>query len=171
MSNKKPFFKRTPVKIALLTLFFLLMILIGAIPVWIVFNMAQTLFIRIIIGLSGPIWAIVTITIVASRSEYSKLWHKWRHEREAKQMSQARSLYPEYQRLYQLYPRSIQRYEQHWRHHRKDKNAQTLEELIESALEISEEEWAKREEFRRQAREERKKNTSTGPGSLAPSRN
>lgn len=168
MSKSKSFWKRPPVKIAYLTLFFILMLAIGAVPVWVVFNMDQSLGIRILIGLSGPIWAVVTIAVVASRSEYGKQWKKWRHDREHGIMSQERSIYPEYQRLYELYPLSISSHERHWRHHHEEG---TFANMVESALKVSDEEWAKREEFRRQNREERHSySNSVHSDSLAPSR-
>ena len=162
---------KTPARIALLTSLFVLLALIGLIPVWIVLNMAQILIIKIIIGVSGPLWAIITIIIIASRTEYRKLWRRWRHEREATMMADARSLYPEYQKLYKQYPLAISRYEQHWRHHKDEKNAMSLDELIEAALLIDEEEWKRREEFRKQSRQERHAKQAYSSSSLAPSRN
>ena len=67
--SKQPFFKRTPVKILLLTLFFALIIVIGFIPLTIVLVMDQTLFIRILIAASGIIWAILTVNFISFKTE------------------------------------------------------------------------------------------------------
>ena len=171
MNKSKKKQRKIFTRIVLLTLLFILLALIGAIPVWIVFHMDQILTIRIIEGVSGPLWAIITIIIIASRSEYFKLWRRWRHEREANMMAETRSIYPEYQKLYEKYPLAISRYEQHWRHHKDETDAPTLDELISAALLIDEEEWGRREEFRKQARQERRSTQAHTSDSLAPSRN
>ncbi len=60
--------------------------------------------------------------------------------------------YPEYMALRQKYPMAIRRFEQHNRHR---KHPLKEKEMVQQALAVSEEEWAKREEFRRQAKEEK----------------
>lgn len=156
--NKQPFFKRTPVKIALLTLAFVLIFIIGLIPLWIVLHMLQTLFIRILIAASGIIWAVLTVYFIAFKTEYTKLWRQWQHELEYQKRRHDREKYPEYMALREKYPLALRRYEQHNRHR---KHPLKEKELVKRALEVSEEEWAAREEFRRQAKKE-KENYSTG---------
>ena len=75
--GKLPFFKRTPVRIALLTLSFIIIGVVGLIPLVIVLFMAQTLFIRILIAASGIIWAIMTIFFISFKSDYSTMWKRW----------------------------------------------------------------------------------------------
>ena len=151
--NKQPFFKRTPVKILLLTLLFALIIVIGFIPLTIVLVMDQTLFIRILIAASGIIWAILTVNFISFKTEYWKQWRKWRHERRHTRMKHGFERYPEYMALRQKYPLALRRFEQHNRHR---KHPLKEKEMVKQALAVSEEEWAAREEFRRQAREEKK---------------
>lgn len=155
MGNKN-FFQKTSVKIILVTLSFVLMLAIGAIPVWVVLNMDQTLFIRILIGLIGPVWAALTIGYISFRTNYPKLWHRLRHEQKRKKVQEATSQYPEYLLLKEKYPLSIRRHEQHCQHHKIP-----ADEMMESALKVSEEEWSEREAFRREAYEER--HGSSGP--------
>ena len=150
--SKQPFFKRTPVKIALLTLLFGIIIVIGLIPLTIVLVMDQTLFIRILIAASGIIWAILTVNFISFKTEYWKMWRQWRHERRHARMKHGFERYPEYMALRQKYPMAIRRFEQHNRHR---KHPLKEKEMVQQALEVSEEEWAKREEFRRQAKEEK----------------
>jgi hypothetical protein len=151
--SKQPFFKRTSVKIALLTLAFAVIMVIGLIPLTIVLVMDQTLFIRILIAAAGIIWAILTVNFISFKSEYWKKWRQWRHERRHKKMKHGFERYPEYLALRQKYPMAIRRFEQHNRHR---KHPLKEKELVAQALAVSEEEWAKREEFRRQAKEEKK---------------
>lgn len=151
--SKQPFFKRTPVKILLLTLLFVLIIVIGFIPLTIVLVMDQTLFIRILIAASGIIWAILTVNFISFKTEYWKQWRKWRHERRHTRMKHGFERYPEYMELRQKYPLALRRFEQHNRHR---KHPLKEKEMVKQALAVSEEEWAAREEFRRQAREEKK---------------
>ncbi len=150
--HKQPFFKRTPVKIALLTLLFGIIIVIGLIPLTIVLVMDQTLFIRILIAASGIIWAILTVNFISFKTEYWKMWRQWRHERRHARMKHGFERYPEYMALRQKYPMAIRRFEQHNRHR---KHPLKEKEMVQQALAVSEEEWAKREEFRRQAKEEK----------------
>ena len=114
--SKQPFFKRTPVKILLLTLLFALIIVIGFIPLTIVLVMDQTLFIRILIAASGIIWAILTVNFISFKTEYWKQWRKWRHERRHTRMKHGFERYPEYMELRQKYPLALRRFEQHNRH-------------------------------------------------------
>ena len=151
--SKQPFFKRTPVKILLLTLLFALIIVIGFIPLTIVLVMDQTLFIRILIAASGIIWAILTVNFISFKTEYWKKWRQWRHERRHTRMKHGFEQYPEYMELRQKYPLALRRFEQHNRHR---KHPLKEKEMVKQALAVSEEEWAAREEFRRQAREEKK---------------
>lgn len=146
------FLKRTPVKILLLTLLFALIIVIGLIPLTIVLVMDQTLFIRILIAAAGIIWAILSVNYISFKTEYWKLWRQWRHELRHSKMKQGFEQYPEYMALKQKYPLAVRRYEQHNRHR---KHPLKEKEMVMQALAVSEEEWAAREEFRRQAKEER----------------
>ncbi len=154
--SKQPFFKRTPVKIALLTLLFGIIIVIGLIPLTIVLVMDQTLFIRILIAASGIIWAILTVNFISFKTEYWKMWRQWRHERRHARMKHGFERYPEYMALREKYPMALRRYEQHNRHR---KHPLKEKEMVRQALSVSEEEWAAREEFRRQAKEEKKGST------------
>ena len=154
----QPFFKRTPVKIALLTLLFALIFVIGVIPLTIVLVMDQTLFVRILIASAGIIWAILTVSFISFKSDYQMLWRQWRHEKRHSHMKHVFERYPEYMALRQKYPMSIRRYEQHNRH-RKRPLSET--EMVKKALAVSEEEWAARVEFRKQARKEKHATGST----------
>lgn len=152
MSLKK-FFNRTPVKILLLTILFALIIVVGLIPLTIVLAMDQTLFIRILIASAGIVWAILTANYVSFRGEYWKKWRQWRHELRHSKMSRGLERYPEYMALRQRYPLAVGRFEQHNRHR---KHPLKESEMVKQAMLVSEEEWAAREEFRRQAKEEKK---------------
>lgn len=151
--DSKSFFNRTPVKILLLTLLFALIIVIGLIPLVIVLLMDQVLFIRILIAASGIIWAILTVFYISFRSEYWKKWRQWRHELRHTKMKQGFERYPEYMALKEKYPLAVRRYEQHNRHR---KHPLKESEMVKQTMQVSEEEWAAREEFRRQAKEEKK---------------
>lgn len=167
MAQKKSFFKRTSTKIALITLLCIVILIIGFIPLSIVLVMYQTLIVRALIAAAGIIWAIVTDFVILTRSNYFKLWRQYRHQRKHTRMHQTIALYPEYQALRKKYPLSIRRYEQHIRHHHA---SMSEDEMIEQALSVSEEEWAAREAFRREKKEEWKSYNQHAPnknGSLA----
>ena len=66
-------------KIALITLLYLVLIALGGFMVFIALNMYQLLVIRIIIGASGVVWAVVSIWYVWFRTDYSRLWRKLRY--------------------------------------------------------------------------------------------
>lgn len=91
----KKLFNRTPVKILFLTLLFILIMVIGLIPLTIVLAMDQTLFIRILIAAAGIIWAILTVNYISFRSEYWKKWRQWRHELRHAKMKHGFEHYPE----------------------------------------------------------------------------
>ncbi len=150
--NSNSFFNQTPVKILLLTILFIVILVIGLIPLSIVLVMDQTLFIRILIAASGIIWAVLTVGYLLMRTEYFKKWRQWRHERRHLKMKQGFEQFPEYMALKQKYPLAIRRFEQHNRHR---KHPLSESEMVAQAMQVSEEEWAAREEFRRQAKEER----------------
>ena len=150
--SKLPFVKRTPVRIALLTLSFIVIGVVGLIPLVIVLFMAQTLFIRILIAASGIIWAIMTIFFISFKADYATMWKRWRHERRHARMKHGFEKYPEYMALREMYPLSIRRFEQHNRHRR---HPLSEKEMVKKALEVSEEEWAAREDFRNEAQGEK----------------
>ncbi len=141
--SEQPFFKRTPVKIALLTLLFILILVIGLIPLVIVLFMDQTLFVRTLIAASGIIWAIMTVIDLISRSDYFRMWRQWRHELRDSKMKHTFEQFPEYMALKQKYPLAIRRFEQHNRHR---KHPLKEKEMVAQAMQVSEEEWAKRED-------------------------
>ena len=149
----KKLFNRTPVKILFLTLLFILIMVIGLIPLTIVLAMDQTLFIRILIAAAGIIWAILTVNYISFRSEYWKKWRQWRHELRHAKMKHGFEHYSEYMALREKYPMAVRRFEQHNRHR---KHPLKESEMVKQAMQVSEEEWAAREEFRRQAKEEKK---------------
>jgi len=136
-------------KIALITVLYVVMLALGGFMVFIALNMDQTLFIRILIGASGVIWAIVSVWFVWFRTDYSRLWRKRRYRRQYEDMHNLRTLDPDYYELYKKYPHSIHRHERHCIHH-----DISPEEMISTALQIPEEEWAAREDFRNQSRSE-----------------
>ena len=151
MGSKK-FFKRTPVKIALVTLAIAAMLVIGYIPIYIVLHMYQTLFIRILIASSGVLWAVFSIIWIWAATDYAKLWKSWISEMKGERMQLARENYPEYMELRRKYPMSISSHERHCMHR---KPRISYQQMIESALKVDEKEWAAREEFRREKRAER----------------
>ena len=151
--GKKKFFKRTPVKIALVTLAMVAMLVIGYIPIYIVLNMYQTLVIKLLIASSGVLWAVFSIIWIWAATDYTKMWKSWRSEAKGERMQLMRENYPEYMELRRKYPMSIASHERHCMHR---KPRMSYEQMIESALKVDEQEWAEREEFRRQNREERK---------------
>lgn len=155
--GKGNLFRKTPVKIILVTLSFVLMLFIGAVPIWVVVNMDQTMFVRILIGLIGPVWAILTIGYISFRTKYTKLWKALRLKHKKGKFTDACLQSPEYMALKKKYPRAIKRHEQHCIHHKIP-----AERMIQSALKVSEDEWAEREAFRREAYEER--HGSSEPG-------
>ena len=132
-------------KIALITLLYLVLIALGGFMVFIALNIYQLLVIRIIIGASGVVWAVVSIWYVWFRTDYSRLWRKLRYRHQYKDIHNLRTLDPDYYALYQKYPHSIHRHERHCIHH-----DISPDEMINTALQIPEEEWAAREEFRNQ---------------------
>lgn len=152
MENKS-FFKRTPVKILLVTLGFVITILIGFIPTLLVLFMYQKLSIKIIIASAGILWAIFTTIWLWVRFDYSKLWKTLHSELKEDQMKRVREQYPEYMELRRKYPAAISRHEQHFVHKKKKVSYQVM---VEKALKVNEEEWTAREEFIRTNRAERK---------------
>lgn len=132
-------------KIFFITLLFVLLFLIGCIPLVIVLFMAQTLFIRLVIALSGLVWGVLTVGYVWFRTGYTHLWHEWRYDIHRHRLVRARRRNHEYQLLYDTYPLSLRRWEQHCLH----KNY-SPEKTIGLALGVSQEEWAEREAFRQQ---------------------
>ena len=70
------FLNRTPIKLAWLTASFIIIGILGAIPIYIVQHMFQTQTIKIIIVVSGLVWAIGTIIWIFFASKYVDLWKK-----------------------------------------------------------------------------------------------
>ncbi|MBR3724951.1 MAG: hypothetical protein IKN11_06135 [Bacteroidales bacterium] len=151
--EKKSFFKRTPVKILLVTLGFVVTIMLGCIPLTLVLSMYQKLSIRIIIAVAGGLWAIFTTIWLWARFDYTELWRTWAREMKVDKMMKLSEKFPEYQQLKEKYPAAISHHERHWRH-KKKKVSNDL--MVKMALEVPEEEWAAREEFILKNREERK---------------
>ncbi len=149
----KSFFKQTPVKIALVTLALVAVIVLGLIPLSIVMVMWQVLYIKILIAAAGILWGIFTFIWIWNATQYTKLWESWISELKGGRMQRMRENYPEYMELRRKYPISVARHERHCIH-RKPKVS--YKRMIESALNVSEEEWAAREEFHRQNRAERR---------------
>lgn len=147
--------KKIKWKLAWTSLLFATMLGIGYITVWIAMNMNQTLPILIIIGASGPVWALITIWYICFRMDYFKLWKDLKANREHLKRNEILLQNCEYQELRNKYPLSILRHEQHCEHRKI-----SPERTISLALAVSHEEWAEREEFRRQVREERLSNNS-----------
>lgn len=160
---KKPFFKRTPVKIALLTLSFPVTMGLGYILVYIAQNMYQAMYIRVIIGAAGVLWGVITVVWIWLASDYTKLWKSWLNELKGSRMQRARKRYPEYMALREKYPLAIARHERHCMHH---KPPMSYKEMIEEAISVDEKEWAEREAFRRANREERKQYKVKRPPTL-----
>ena len=151
--NSKPFFKRTPVKLALATLAILAMLVLGYIPIFIVLHMYQTLTVKIIIASAGVLWAVFSIIWIWMAMDYTKLWKSWFSELKGGKMQRMRENYPEYMELRRKYPMSISSHERHCMHR---KPRVSYKVMIESALKVDEKEWAAREEFRREKRAERR---------------
>jgi len=141
MANQKK--SNLVLKIVLIPLLFVVLLALGGFMVFIALNMDQLLFIRVLIGASGVVWAIVSIWFVWFRTDYSRLWRRLRYRRQYKNMHKLRTIDPDYYELYQKYPLSIRRHERHCVHH-----DISPDEMISSALEIPEQEWAAREAFR-----------------------
>lgn len=136
---------KLPVKITLITLTYFLLMAMGYILVFVALNMDQTMFIRILIGGSGVVWSILSIWFVWFKTDYGHLWRKQKYRRQYKNIHKLRGLDPDYSALYEKYPHSIRRHERHCIHH-----DISPDEMIRTALEIPEEEWAAREAFRTQ---------------------
>lgn len=162
MGSKK-FFKRTSVKIALVTLAIIAMLAIGYIPIYIVLHMYQTIVIKLLIASSGVLWAVFSIIWIWAATDYTKLWKSLLSEKKGERMQIVRENYPEYMELRRKYPMSIASHERHCMHR---KPRISYEQMIESALKVDEQEWAAREEFRREKREERRAFREHKPPSL-----
>lgn len=157
------FFKRTPVKIALLTLAFIVIGLLGFLPLWIVQHMYQALAIRVIIAVAGVVWGIGTVVGLWVWTDYNGMWKTWRKEIRKKKMNQGYESNDEYMKLRDKYPISVKHHELHYRKHHPHMSSK---EIISKALAISDEEWAEREEFHRRNHEERKKYKENKPPAL-----
>lgn len=142
--------RNAKLRVALLTIFFLAVLALGYVTIWVSLHMAQTPTIRVIIAAIGPVWAILTIFIVADRSSYLQLLNGMNRRRKKENMNWEVSFNDEYMELKNKYPLAIHRHEQHCRHHHIG-----VDEMIDMALSTSEEEWKEREAFRKAAREER----------------
>lgn len=139
-------------KIIISLIVFAAMLAVGYITVWISLHMAQLLSIRIIIGAAGPLWAIITIWVMWVRMDLTEQIHRVRSDQRRTKRKEEFYSNEEYMELKKKYPMAIHRHEQHCQHHKI-----RPEEAIEMALHVTEEEWAERERFRREAREERHK--------------
>ena len=157
------FLNRTPIKLAWLTASFIIIGILGAIPIYIVQHMFQTQTIKIIIVVSGLVWAIGTIIWIFFASKYVDLWKRLFKELREEKMHQARLQSPEYMRLWELYPSAMKRHEHHYM---KRRPKLSYREIIEKALKVSDEEWASREEFHRQNRELRNSYNEHKPPTL-----
>lgn len=153
MANQKT--SNLVLKIVLIPLLFVVLLALGGFMVFIALNMDQLLFIRVLIGASGVVWAIVSIWFVWFRTDYSRLWRRLRYRRQYKNMHKLRTIDPDYYELYQKYPLSIRRHERHCVHH-----DISPDEMISSALEIPEQEWAAREAFRNENLTEQESSSS-----------
>ena len=153
MANQKK--SNLVLKIVLIPLLFVVLLALGGFMVFIALNMDQLLFIRVLIGASGVVWAIVSIWFVWFRTDYSRLLRKLRYRRQYKNMHKLRTIDPDYYELYQKYPLSIRRHERHCVHH-----DISPDEMISSALEIPEQEWAAREAFRNENLTEQESSSS-----------
>lgn len=153
MANQKK--SNLVLKIVLIPLLFVVLLAFGGFMVFIALNMDQLLFIRVLIGVSGVVWAIVSIWFVWFRTDYSRLWRRLRYRRQYKNMHKLRTIDPDYYELYQKYPLSIRRHERHCVHH-----DISPDEMISSALEIPEQEWAAREAFRNENLTEQESSSS-----------
>lgn len=153
MANQKK--SNLVLKIVLIPLLFVVLLALGGFMVFIALNMDQLLFIRVLIGASGVVWAIVSIWFVWFRTDYSRLWLRLRYRRQYKNMHKLRTIDPDYYELYQKYPLSIRRHERHCVHH-----DISPDEMISSALEIPEQEWAAREAFRNENLTEQESSSS-----------
>lgn len=153
MANQKK--SNLVLKIVLIPLLFVVLLALGGFMVFIALNMDQLLFIRVLIGASGVVWAIVSIWFVWFRTDYSRLWLRLRYRRQYKNMHKLRTIDPDYYELYQKYPLSIRRHERHCIHH-----DISPDEMISSALEIPEQEWAAREAFRNENLTEQESSSS-----------
>ncbi len=153
MANQKK--SNLVLKIVLIPLLFVVLLALGGFMVFIALNMDQLLFIRVLIGASGVVWAIVSIWFVWFRTDYSRLWRRLRYRCQYKNMHKLRTIDPDYYELYQKYPLSIRRHERHCVHH-----DISPDEMISSALEIPEQEWAAREAFRNENLTEQESSSS-----------
>ena len=154
MANQKK--SNLVLKIVLIPLLFVVLLALGGFMVFIALNMDQLLFLRVLIGASGVVWAIVSIWFVWFRTDYSRLWRRLRYRRQYKNMHKLRTIDPDYYELYQKYPLSIRRHERHCVHH-----DISPDEMISSALEIPEQEWAAREAFRNENLTEQESSSSS----------
>lgn len=134
-------------KIALLTMAFIVIGLVGLSVLVIAMFLDQTLFVRFLIAVGGILLAILTIFFISLKTDYQTMWKYWRNERRHTRMMHGFEKYPEYMELRQMYPLAIRRYEQDNRHR---SHPLSEKELVRNALKLSEAEWAEREEFRRQ---------------------
>ena len=153
MANQKT--SNLVLKIVLIPLLFVVLLALGGFMVFIALNMDQLLFLRVLIGASGVVWAIVSIWFVWFRTDYSRLLRRLRYRRQYKNMHMLRTIDPDYYELYQKYPLSIRRHERHCVHH-----DISPDEMISSALEIPEQEWAAREAFRNENLTEQESSSS-----------
>lgn len=153
MANQKK--SNLVLKIVLIPLLFVVLLALGGFMVFIALNMDQLLFLRVLIGASGVVWAIVSIWFVWFRTDYSRLLRRLRYRRQYKNMHKLRTIDPDYYELYQKYPLSIRRHERHCVHH-----DISPDEMISSALEIPEQEWAAREAFRNENLTEQESSSS-----------
>ena len=157
------FLNHTPVKLTWLTASFVVIGILGLIPLWIVQYMYQTATIKIIIAVSGAVWALATILWIFFASNYIKLWQKLSKELRGDKMKHTREKYPKYMELMEKYPMSINRHEGHYL---KKRPRVPCDEIVAKALRISDAEWAEREEWHRNNRDTRKEMQSHKPPSL-----
>lgn len=149
----KKLFERTSTKLVAITLLFVLILLASVpLPLWIVKHMYQTMTIKVIIVVAIMIWGLGTMIGLWSRWNYTSLWRNLFNEQRKKAMERSYASDDDYQALKAKYPISVKRHELHYRKHYPHMKSS---EIIAKALQISEDEWQKREDFHLQNREER----------------
>ena len=141
--NWNRYFKSNRSKVlALILLFAVIMFLGGILFTCGLGFRRRTIFLRMSYTIIAVLWVVLSIRAICIKVNFKAIWRGMIDEFYDRQESYERTLNRRYQDLLSRFPMAVAEYESHcWHQHPRPTNS----EIMESALAIGEQEWAKRE--------------------------
>ena len=141
--NWNRYFKSNRSKVlALILLFAVIMFLGGILFTCGLGFRRRTIFLRMSYMIIAVLWVVLSIRAICIKVNFKAIWHGMIDEFYDRQENYERTLNRRYQDLLSRFPMAVAEYESHcWHQHPRPTNS----EIMESALAIGEQEWAKRE--------------------------